>query len=152
MLQLAPSGVARICDCVGYECVNEKLEPEQGYIINEAVKMASSHGGIGVIGLYLAEPDSKGVPRGATLSPTINFPVSTWWLKSLTIRGGVVPPDPIIPAILALIKSGRAKPSFIVSKEYHGLDDAPEAYRRFDKHLETKVVFKFGEDGKCLRC
>lgn len=52
-------------------------------------------------------------------------------------------PQKIVPIILALIKSGRARPGFIVSKENGGLDEAPEAYRRFDEYLDTKNVFKF---------
>ena len=42
-----------------------------------------------------------------------------------------------------LIEAGRAKPSFIVSHRL-SLDQAPEAYERFDKREDgwTKVVLK----------
>ncbi|MDP8952801.1 MAG: aldehyde dehydrogenase, partial [Actinomycetota bacterium] len=45
-----------------------------------------------------------------------------------------------------LIVSGRAKPSFVVSKELP-LDDAPDAYHRFDQREEgySKVVLKPGQ-------
>lgn len=143
ILRLAPDGVTRVCDCVGYECVNENLEPDQGFILNEAVKMASDNGGIGVAGVYLAQPKSKGTPRADTMSPNLTFPMSAFWQKSLTMKGGIVDVLSIAPMLFELVKSGVARPGFIVSKEYVGLDQAPEAYRRFDQYLETKVLFKF---------
>lgn len=143
ILRLAPDGVTRVCDCVGYECVNERLEPEQGFILNEAVKMASDEGGIGVAGVYLAHPSSKGAPRADTISPDVTFPMTAFWRKSLTMKGGIVDVLSIAPILFELVKTGVARPGFIVSKEYVGLDQAAEAYRRFDKQLETKVLFKF---------
>ena len=40
-----------------------------------------------------------------------------------------------------LIISGKAKPSFVVSNEV-SLDDAPDAYSKFDKRIDgyTKVI------------
>lgn len=143
ILKLAANGTTRVCDCIGFECLNEKLKPDQGFVINQAVQVASAGGGIGVIGVYFAEPNSKGTPRGTTLSPNISFPITQWWEKNLSIKGGGVDPKPIIPILLELVKTGRAKPSFIISAEFQGLDEAPEGYRRFDKKLETKIVFKF---------
>ncbi|KAH8904135.1 putative alcohol dehydrogenase [Coniochaeta sp. PMI_546] len=143
ILKIAANGTTRVCDCIGFECLNEKLKPDQGFVINQAVQVASAGGGIGVIGVYFAEPNSKGTPRGTTLSPNISFPITQWWEKNLSIKGGGVDPKPIIPILLELVKTGRAKPSFIISAEFQGLDEAPEGYRRFDKKLETKIVFKF---------
>lgn len=143
ILRLAPDGVTRVCDCVGYECVNERLEPDQGFILNEAVKMASDGGGIGVAGVYLAQPKSKGAPRAETISPDLTFPMTKFWQKSLSMKGGIVDIPGIAPTLFELIKTGVARPGFIVSKEYVGLGHAAEAYRRFDQHLETKVLFKF---------
>jgi len=42
-----------------------------------------------------------------------------------------------------LIISGRAKPSFVVSNEV-SLDEAPDAYVKFDKRIEgyTKVLLR----------
>lgn len=143
ILKIVPDGTTRVCDCIGYECLNEKLKPDQGFVINQAIQVASTGGGIGVVGVYFAEPNSKGTPRGATLSPNITFPMTMWWEKNLTMKGGGVDTKPIIPILLELVKTGRAKPSFIISSTLQGLDTAPEAYRRFDKKLETKIVIKF---------
>lgn len=143
ILRLAADGVTRVCDCVGYECVNEKLEPDQGFILNEAVKMASDNGGIGVAGIYFAQPKSKGTPRADIISPDLTFPMTAFWQKSLSMKGGIVDVLKYAPMLFELVTTGVARPGFIVSKEYVGLDQAAEAYRRFDEHLETKVLFKF---------
>lgn len=39
---------------IGYECVNSKLEPEKGYIVNQAVKVVGTGGGIALTGVYFA--------------------------------------------------------------------------------------------------
>ena len=44
-----------------------------------------------------------------------------------------------MPALVELVKNGRARPGFIFSNEY-SLDDAPLAYRRFEQWEETKVM------------
>lgn len=142
ILKLAPDGVTRVCDCVGEECVNEKLEPDQAFVLTEAVKMASDKGGIGVPGVYIAQPDSKGTPRGSTIAPDIKFPLSLFWGKSLSMRGGSADILKVAPMLFELVTNGVARPGFVVSKEYVGLEHAPEAFRRFDQHLETKILFK----------
>ncbi|KAB5585141.1 hypothetical protein GE09DRAFT_1209763 [Coniochaeta sp. 2T2.1] len=141
--QLNPNGTTRVCDCVGYECVNEKLKPDQSFVINRAVQVVSTRGGISIIGVYFAEPNSKGTSRGTTLSPNITFPITRWWEKSLTMAGGPVDTKLFIPILMQPLKTGRAKPSFIISVELEGIEDANEAYRLFDKKLETKIVSKF---------
>lgn len=122
--------------------MDQKLKPDQGFVLNEAVKMASDNGGIGVAGVYLAQPNSKGTPRAETIVPDLTFPMALFWGKSLTMKGGVVDILKTVPILFELVKNGIARPGFIVSKEYVGLDQAPEEYRRFDQHKETKV-FKF---------
>ncbi len=146
ILALEPKGVQRACDCIGMECVNQQLKPQEDYVINEAVKLLSAFGGFGVVGVYEAEPSSKGAPLGDSISPTISFPITTFWAKELSMTAGVPIFEDIAPALIELVNSGRARPGFIVSAVLD-LDDAPEGYRRFSDHLETKVIFRF-PDGK----
>lgn len=73
--------MTRVCDCVGHECANETLEPDQGFILNEAVKMASDNGGIGVAAVYLAQPKDKGGPRAVKISPDLTVPKTNFWQK-----------------------------------------------------------------------
>ncbi len=143
IIALEPGGVPRVADAVGEECVNTHLKPQENYILQEAIKMASVDGGIGVIGVYFnTGPDSPGQPRASTIPTDIAINYSAAWSKNLTIKGGVVPCNDVLPTLLPLIASGRAKPAFVFSTEI-GIDDAPKGYERFDKHLETKVAIRF---------
>lgn len=141
VLKLEPNGLQRVCDCVGYECVNEELKPQQNYIINEAMKLAAVNAGIGVIGVYLAQASSEGAPLASTMSPDIMFPMTQWWSKGITLRGGLVQIS-VMTHLLELVKLGRARPGFIVSREID-IDDAPVGYKRFSDQKETKVVIRF---------
>jgi threonine dehydrogenase-like Zn-dependent dehydrogenase len=134
--------VKRSVDCVGEENLNEKLQMQQNYVITQAIKCTSNFGGIGVPGVYAAQSKSKANPRADLIAPSIDFPFSLWWSKNLTIRGGIADIAGVQPTVYGLIKSGRARPGFIVSGVYD-IDDAPEAYRKFDEKLETKVLFRF---------
>jgi threonine dehydrogenase-like Zn-dependent dehydrogenase len=142
ILALEPDGVQRTVDCVGMECVNEKLKPDESFVITQAINCTSIGGGVGVIGVYFAQPTSKGVERGNTIAPTISFPVSDFWSKNLTVRGGTVDSKLFVEPLLELIKSGRARPGFVFSTTID-IDEAPTGYRRFSDHLETKVMIKF---------
>lgn len=142
ILELEPEGVKRVCDCIGYECLNVDLELQEDYVITEAVNMAAIGGGIGIVGVYMTVPVSKGAPRADLISPTITFPIATFFSKNLSIRGGIADVLGRDPTLLQLVSSGRAKPGFIVSSEVD-IEEAPEAYRRFDEKLEQKVVIRF---------
>lgn len=141
ILKLEPNGLQRVCDCVGYECVNEELNPQQNYIINEAVKLAAVNAGIGVIGLYMAQSASEGTPLAGTISPDIMFPMTQWWTKGINMKGGLVQMS-VIPHLLELVKLGRARPGFVVSREI-SIEDAPVGYKRFSNQKETKVLIRF---------
>lgn len=142
ILKYEPLGVDRSCDCCGYECLNAQLKPQQNAIINDMVDVTIPGGGIGVIGVYLAQTSAPGRPLASSISPTIEFPMTAFWGKGLSIRSGVVNPMKYAPQLVELIKSGRAQPGKIVSSVVD-IEKVPEAYRRFDRHLETKVVIRF---------
>lgn len=60
ILKLEPNGVDRSCDCCGFECVNERLDPQENYIINNAVTATTRGGGIGIVGVYIAQDKAPG--------------------------------------------------------------------------------------------
>lgn len=142
ILAREPRGVQRTVDCVGEECVNEKLEPDQSFVITQATKCISVGGGLAVIGVHFAQPNSKGVQQGSTISPFMKFPMTLFWEKNMTIRGGVVDSKLFVEPLLELVKSGIANPSFVFSSVID-IEEAPKAYQRFSDHLETKVMIKF---------
>ncbi|KAL5420066.1 hypothetical protein PMIN06_011647 [Paraphaeosphaeria minitans] len=139
---LEPSGVIRCVDCCGFECVNADLKLQQNFIIEEASKITAAGGGFGIPGVYMAQASTPGAPLAGKVNPDITFPISTFWTKSVRIQGGAVDPKLVAPMLVELVKSGRAKPGFIVSAEV-GIEGAPRMYERFDKHLETKVIIRF---------
>ncbi|KAK4170861.1 alcohol dehydrogenase GroES-like domain-containing protein [Triangularia setosa] len=142
ILKRRPEGVMRVVDCVGYEAVNARLRPQQNYVMQEAIKVASVNGGIGLAGLYLTMPTSKGVPKGGDIDPNYELNMSEVWLKSLTIKSGIVPIYDVLPRMVELVKMGKAKLSWVVSAQMN-IEDAPQAYKLFSERLETKVVFRF---------
>jgi threonine dehydrogenase-like Zn-dependent dehydrogenase len=142
ILKFEKLGVNRSCDCVGEECVNADLKPQQNAVINDIVNVTIPGGGIGQIGVYFAQTPAPGRPEAAKISPTLEFPQSTFWFKSLSLKAGIVNPQPLAGQLVELIKSGRVDLSWLVSSVI-GIEDVPEGYRRFDKHLETKVVIRF---------
>jgi len=142
ILKFEEIGVARSCDCCGYECLNEKLEPQQNAIINDMVDVTISGGGIGVVGVYIAQDKAPGRPNAGKIPPTLDFPMSNFFFKSLSMKAVTCDPQAIAPQLVGLIKSGRAHPGRIVSSVI-GIQDVEEGYRRFNEQLETKVVIRF---------
>jgi threonine dehydrogenase-like Zn-dependent dehydrogenase len=59
ILAREPGGVQRTLDCVGEECVNERLKPDQSFVITQAMKCTSVGGGLAVIGVHFAQANSK---------------------------------------------------------------------------------------------
>ncbi|KAF9879525.1 hypothetical protein CkaCkLH20_03068 [Colletotrichum karsti] len=149
ILALHPGGVNRCVDCCGQmAAVDAELKPQQDYVLREAVKVTSFGGGIGVPGLYGAMERSEGAPNADQMKKELSFPFADAWFKSVTIKFGIVELLETVPALVRLIESGRARPGFLVTSEVD-LDEAPKAYKRFDKKLETKVLFRGpGKEGR----
>ena len=159
IMKLEPNGVDRSCDCIGFECINEEGKNVENTVITWAVDVTRVSGGIGVIGVYInndlgmhqcapllsrllltcritVDPNS---PKAHGILP---IPWGTLWLKSLSIRGGIVQIRLFQDLLKKLIESGKAKPSFVFTKEF-SIDDAPEAFREFSDHKLIKAVFRF---------
>ncbi len=80
------------------------------------------------------------------------IPFGESWLKGQSINPGMVPLRQYQPALKRLIKSGRAKPSFILDRELR-IEDAPEAYKEFSDHdfIKSAIRLDDGENGVSLR-
>lgn len=137
-------GVERTVDCIGQECVNHHLKPQQNYVIEEAIKVTKFNGGIGLIGVYASLPSSAGAPLADTMDKQLSISLPDLWLKNLSVGAGTVAPPlyNVLPRAWDLVKSGRAKLDWVVTSQI-GIEDAPKAYRRFDKKEEIKVVIRF---------
>ena len=142
ILKHEPSGVKRTADCIGYECVNTELKRQEDFVINDAVKVTATGGGIGIAGVYWSGPRDKGEPCMSPETGVIKFDIGTWWSKNISINGGLITANSAEPALRELIASGKAKPGFVFDKII-SIDEAPNAYRLVDEKKVVKVAIKF---------
>lgn len=142
ILKLQPGGIQRVSDCVGFECVNPQLKPQEGYVINDAIKVVASGGGIAITGVYASGPKDKGEPLQGPQWATIPFDIAAWWFKGATINGGLVASAEDEPSLKDLVTAGRVRPGFVFDHIVH-IDQAPEAYRLFSEHKIQKAAIKF---------
>lgn len=78
ILQREPTGVNRILDCVGFECVNAELKPQEDYIVNDAIHLAAFEGGIFITGVYDSGKKSAGEPLATLRTGHIQFNIVEW--------------------------------------------------------------------------
>ncbi|EPE32164.1 NAD(P)-binding Rossmann-fold containing protein [Glarea lozoyensis ATCC 20868] len=142
IMRLEPDGVTRSVDCVGYEAVNKINERQSNLIIMDMVAVTSSRGGISSVGVYTHNGATAGTPLGNTTTPNVEFPIVNFFEKGLTYRAGPVDVKLNAPQLTHLIETGVANPALIVSS-FIDIEQAPEYYRRFSDHLETKIVIRF---------
>lgn len=142
ILAQEPAGVMRAVDAVGMECLNGRLEHQEDEVIGNMVAVTHVRGGVGVAGVYMAQPDAPGSPNGSSISPNVTFPISDFFSKGLRMGAGPVDPKLVARELVALIGSGKADPSFIRSAEI-GIEEAPEYYERFNRQEELKVFIHF---------
>ncbi|KAL2871624.1 glutathione-independent formaldehyde dehydrogenase [Aspergillus lucknowensis] len=143
ILRKEPRGVRRSIDCVGFECVNSKLEPEENIVFNNCIKVTEATGGIGLTGVYPPHPGkSAGTPLATEKQGEFPVLVGLLWFKGLSLRGGVAEIQRLQPMLQKLIESGKAKPSFIIGEVLHSLEEVPRAYERFSSKKIGKPVIQ----------
>ncbi|CAH0046903.1 unnamed protein product [Clonostachys solani] len=145
ILAMQPGGVMRSVDCVGIEALNATLDHEPDIILRQMVNVTHVGGGIGQVGVYMAQPDTPGSPLGSTFSPTAAFPLSDFFGKRLQFQAGPVDVKLYAPMLVELIRSGKAQPHFIASASI-SIEEVPEYYARFNKQEEIKVFIYFPRD------
>lgn len=128
ILAREPNGVRRGVECVGYEAVNSSNVVDAGITLNQLLNVTAPRGGVGIVGLF-----NDGL---------FNYDVGTQFTKGIQVNGGIVLPlIDVAHELLPLISSGVAHPSFIVSSVIN-IEQAPEYYERFNRHLESKVIIR----------
>lgn len=132
-------GADRGCECVGYQCHDPAGHEVPNITMNELVQSVRATGGIGVVGVFVPE-DPKAHDKLAKKGK-LAFDFGEFWTKGQTIRTGQANVKAYNRHLRELIHVGRANPSWIISHEL-SLDEAPEAYKHFDKRDKgwTKVI------------
>jgi glutathione-independent formaldehyde dehydrogenase len=142
-------GVMCGIDAVGYQARDGKgsdayAGPENPtQVLDWLIQVVNPTGAIGVVGVYLApDPGAKSDQRKQGIYP---FPLAEIFNKAISIGTGQCPVKRYNAYLRDLIVAGKARPSFIVSHRVD-LDQAPDAYRRFDQRKDgyTKVILKPG--------
>lgn len=143
ILALEPNGVTRSVDAVGYEQVNRNLTVQSDVIIRNMLAVTTTGGGLGTVGVYNRESNSTATaPRASIVNTHVDFSLADFFFGEFTWGAGPSDPIDLAPELVRLVASGKARPGFIVS-DVINIEDAPDAYARFERHDATKVVIAF---------
>jgi glutathione-independent formaldehyde dehydrogenase len=141
--QILDATHGRGADCgveaVGYQAHDPSGQEHPELVLDNLVKAVRTTGGIGVVGVYVPD-DPEAADEGARHG-RVGFDYGTFFTKGQRMGTGQAPVKRYNRQLRNLITSGVAKPGFLVSHEL-GLDEAPDAYRHFDKRDDgwTKVL------------
>jgi glutathione-independent formaldehyde dehydrogenase len=130
-------------EAVGYQAHDPSGQEHPGLVLDNLVNVVRATGSIGVVGVY--EPqDPDGATEGAK-EGRYGFDFGTAFTKGISIGTGQCPVKKYNRYLRDLIIRDQAAPSIIVSHEV-SLDDAVEAYDKFDKRVDgyTKVLLHPG--------
>ncbi len=128
-------GVDRGVDAVGYQAAASGKDVPNSVLMS-LVKAVRPTGGIGAPGLYVTE--DPGAPDEYAKQGVLPFPIGMFFEKGLTMGTGQCNVKRYNRYLRDLIISEVAKPSFVVSHEIK-IDEAPNAYEKFDKRIEGYI-------------
>ncbi|MBB5155054.1 glutathione-independent formaldehyde dehydrogenase [Saccharopolyspora phatthalungensis] len=133
-------GTDKGVDAVGYQAqVADASKEEPAIVLNSVIQTVRPTGRIGVPGLYVPS-DPGGVDEHAKQGMLL-VAIGKMFEKGQTMGTGQCNVKRYNRQLRDMIIAGRAKPSFVVSHEL-SLNEAPDAYRKFDQRIEgyTKVI------------
>ncbi|MEV4645687.1 glutathione-independent formaldehyde dehydrogenase [Saccharopolyspora sp. NPDC049357] len=133
-------GTDKGVDAVGYQAqVGDASKEEPAIVLNSLIETVRPTGRLGVPGLYV--PADPGGPSEDAKKGMLLVSIGRMFEKGQVVGTGQCNVKRYNRQLRDMIISGRAKPSFVVSHEL-SLDDAPDAYSKFDQRIEgyTKVV------------
>ena len=146
ILDATDGGTDKGIDAVGYQATARGSSAAGGeqdevpnIVLNNLIATVRPTGSIGIPGLYVPS-DPGGVDEGAKQGAlSINF--GKLFEKGLRLGTGQCNVKQYNAYLRDMITAERATPSFVVSHEI-GLDEAPDAYSKFDRRVEgyTKVI------------
>ncbi|GAB7335617.1 hypothetical protein MBLNU13_g07944t1 [Cladosporium sp. NU13] len=143
IMALEPNGVTTSIDAVGYEQGNRNLTVQADFITRNMIAVTSTGGGMSTVGVYnMHAAHSAVAPRALKIQDTMNLSLTDFFFNELKWQAGPADPIGLAPELVALVTSGVANPGFIVS-DVVSIEDAPDAYRRFERHEIVKAVIAF---------
>ncbi|KAM0330180.1 hypothetical protein ACHAQA_004354 [Verticillium albo-atrum] len=142
ILAYEPGGVIRAVDAVGMEAINGNGTMQQDIVLSQMIELVAAGGGIGQVGVYLAQPNTGLAPNAEEISANISFPLSAFFIKGLRYEGGIADPETVAGELVNLISRGAAHPGFVASASI-GIEEVPEYYERLSNQEELKVFINF---------
>jgi glutathione-independent formaldehyde dehydrogenase len=132
-------GADKGCECVGWQAHDPQGNEDPTMTLNQLIGAVRATGAIGVVGVFL--PEDPGSPDELARNGKFALDFGTFFQKGLRMGSGQANVKAYNRQLRDLIAAGRAEPSFVVSHEVD-LDDAVDAYRRFDAREDgwTKVI------------
>jgi threonine dehydrogenase-like Zn-dependent dehydrogenase len=132
-------GADKGCECVGWQAHDTEGHEHPAATLNNLVASVRATGAIGVVGVFV--PQDPESPDELARQGKLAFDYGTFFQKGLRMGTGQANVKAYNRQLRDLIAADRARPSFVVSHELP-LDQAPDAYRRFDAREDgwTKVV------------
>ncbi|WYZ36865.1 hypothetical protein EsH8_II_000371 [Colletotrichum jinshuiense] len=142
ILAYEPLGVIRAVDAVGMEAINANGTMQQDIVLSQMIELVATGGGIGQVGVYLAQPNTGLAPNAEEISANISFPLSAFFIKGIRYEGGIADPETVAGELVNLISRGAAHPGFVASASI-GIEEIPEYYERLSNQEELKVFVHF---------
>ncbi|RCW44632.1 glutathione-independent formaldehyde dehydrogenase [Halopolyspora algeriensis] len=141
---LSEDGVDRGIDAVGYQATAAEGEEQPAIVLNHLISTVRPTGSIGTVGLYL--PSDPGAPNEHAAQGLLLLNIGRFFERGLRMGTGQADAKAYAHQLRDLIVAGRAKPSFVVSKQVP-LSEAPDAYARFDNREPgySKVLLQPGK-------
>ena len=133
-------GTDKGVDAVGYQAQSGDASTEEpAVVLNSLIETVRPTGRLGVPGLYV--PADPGGPSEEAKKGMLLVSIGRMFEKGQVVGTGQCNVKRYNRQLRDMIIAGRATPSFVVSHELP-LDDAPDAYGKFDQRIEgyTKVV------------
>ncbi|NML85705.1 glutathione-independent formaldehyde dehydrogenase [Polaromonas sp.] len=130
-------GADRGCECVGFQCYDHHHHEVPNLTMNNLVKTVRASGGIGVVGVFIAE--DPGAKDKLAKQGQLAFDFGQFWMKGQHIATGQANVKAYNRQLRDLIEAGKANPSFIVSHEL-SLDQALQLPRPPAPHLNIKFL------------
>ena len=125
-------------DCVGFEAKGRGGEDEPATVLNQLMEATRAAGAIGIPGLYVT--DDPGAGDRAAKSGNLSIRLGLGWAKSHTLSTGQTPVMKYNRGLMMAILHDRIKIAKAVNTTVISLDQAPQAYRDFDKGAARKFV------------
>ncbi len=132
-------GADKGLECVGWQAHDPAGDEHPNMVLNSLVASVRATGAIGTVGVYV--PQDPNSPDELGRNGQIAFDIGTFFMKGLRMATGQANVKAYNRQLRDLIAADKVHPGVIASHELP-LDEAPEAYRRFDSREDgwTKVL------------